>query len=243
MTKLKKARWGLVILACGVAAACRLELARAGARQAETQDPPAAQEKPGLVIENDSEMPDAYPHAQYEFRFRAHGRISSLRWKVEKGALPTGMKLEEDGFLHGRADHVGEFQFTVSVTDGGRDRAVQKGFVLRVISALSLNWKAGAHVNGGRIEGSAQVSNTTPDDVDLTFVVYAIPPNGRATAIGYQHFVLRSGTLAMELPFGESLPRGGYKVHVDAVGEVAARKLIYREHLDTPGQLQVAVGP
>jgi hypothetical protein len=223
--------------------ACQLELARASDRQAETQDPPAAQAELGLVIENDSELPDTYPHAPYELRFHAHGRISTLHWKVEKGALPLGIKLEDDGLLHGKAERVGEFQFTVSVTDGGRERGVQKGFVLRVVSALSLNWKAGAHVNGNRIEGTAQVSNTTPDDVDLTFIVYAVPPNGRATAIGFQHFVLKRGTLAMELPFGETLPRGAYLIHVDAVGEVAAKKLIYREYLETPGRLQVAVGP
>jgi len=201
------------------------------------------QDVPGLVIENDSELPDSHPHAPYEVRFRAHGNISTPRWSVEKGALPQGMKLEADGRLHGRADHAGEFQFTLSVTDGGRERAVQKGFVLRVTSALNLNWKAGAHVDGNRIEGSAEVSNTTPDDVDLTFYVLAVASNGRATAIGYQHFVLRRGTLDMELPFGETLPHGGYVVHVDAVGEVAAKNLIYREYLETPGPLQVMVGP
>lgn len=246
MTKRQRVRWvpGLaILLACAAGMACQLESARASGQQAEAQDTAAAPQEPGLVIENDSELPDTYPHAPYEFRFRAHGRVSAPHWKLEKGALPPGMKLEDDGLLHGKAEHVGEFQFTVSVTDAGRERAVQKGFVLRVTSALSLNWKAGAHVNGNRIEGSAQVSNTTPDDVDLTFYVLAVAPNGRATAIGYQHFVLKRGTLAMELPFGETLPRGGYLVHVDAVGEVAAKKLIYREYLETPGRLQVAVGP
>jgi hypothetical protein len=98
-------------------------------------------------------------------------------------------------------------------------------------------------VNGNRIEGSAQVANTTPDDVDLTFYVLAVAANGRATAIGYQHFVLKRGTMEMELPFGETLPHGGYVVHVDAVGEVAAKNVIYREYLETPGPLQVTVGP
>ena len=36
---------------------------------------------------------------------------------------------------------------------------------------------------------------------------------------------------------------GGYVVHVDAVGEVAAKNLIYRERMETPGPLQVTVGP
>jgi hypothetical protein len=247
MTKRQRALWvpGLVILvACAAGVACQIELARAGGQQAETQDAPvAAQGEPGLVIENDSELPETHPRAPYEFRFRAHGRVSSLRWKVEKGALPPGIKLDEDGRLHGQAEHVGEFQFTVSVTDGGRERGVQKGFVLRVTSALSLNWKDAARVNGNRIEGSAQVLNTTRDDIDLTFYVLAVAQNGRATAIGYQHFLLHRGTVPVELPFGETLPYGKYKVHVDAVGEVAPKKLIYREYLETPAPLEVTVGP
>jgi hypothetical protein len=129
------------------------------------------------------------------------------------------------------------------VTDGRPQQEVQKAFVLRVRSALTLNWKAPARVNSNRIEGSAEVSNTTPDDMDLTFIVLAVAENGRATAIGYQHFVLRRGTIAKELPFGETLPPGGYVVHVDAVGEVAAKKLIYRERMETPSALQVTAAP
>jgi len=55
--------------------------------------------------------------------------------------------------------------------------------------------------------------------------------------------MLTRGTVAKELPFGEILPHGGYVIHVDAVGEVAARNLIYRERLQTPGALQVTLGP
>ena len=167
-----------------------------------------------------------------------------MHWRVEKGSLPPGLRLEDDGFLHGSPDRTGEFQFTISVQDSGQPQTlVQKEFVLRVLAAMTLNWKTPAHVNGNRIEGSVEVMNTTKDDVDLTFIVLAVPGNGRAVAIGYQHFVLRQGTLTQELPFGETLPRGGYVVHVDAVGEVASRNVIYRERLQTPSMLQVAVGP
>jgi hypothetical protein len=201
------------------------------------------QDQSGLGIENDLQLPDTYPHAAYEFRFRARGGAPPLHWRLEKGSLPPGLKLDDDGLLHGSTDHAGEFQFTVSVTDGVSHRSVQKTFILRVLSAMGLNWKNIARVNGSRIEGSVDVSNTTKDDIDLTFIVLAVPGNGRAVAIGYQHFVLRRGTLSQELPFGETLPRGGYVVHVDAVGEVAARNVIYRERLQTPSMLQVAVGP
>jgi hypothetical protein len=236
----------VILLACAAGiTACQLGVARTEGRQAETQATAATpQEAPSLVIENDAELPETYPHASYEVRLRAHGGVPVLHWRLEKGALPPGIKLEDDGLLHGQPERTGEFQFTVSVRDGGQpQQAVQKAFLLRVRSALILNWKAPAHVNGNRIEGSVEVSNTTPDDVDLTFIVLAVADNGRATAIGYQHFVLQRATIAKELPFGETLPRGGYVVHVDVVGEVAARNLIYRERLQTPSALQVTVTP
>lgn len=196
-----------------------------------------------LVIQNDRELPDTYPHAAYEYRFRARGGVPTLHWRLEKGALPVGLKLDDDGLLHGSPERTGEFEFTLSVRDGGQpQQVVQKVFFLRVRSAMVLNWKNPAHVNGSRIEGSAEITNTTADDIDLTFVVLAVAGNGRAVAIGYQRFVLRRGTVSQELPFGENLPHGGYVVHVDAVGEVPARNVIYRERLQTQA-LQVSVGP
>jgi hypothetical protein len=205
---------------------------------------PAAYQDQGLVIENDSELPEGYPHGHYELRLHARGASAGLHWKVEKGALPPGMRLEQDGLLRGEPAAAGEFQFTVSVAEAGRpETAVQKGFVLKIISALALNWKAPAHVTGNRIDGVVSVTNMTSDDMDLTFIVLAVAGNGRATAIGYQHFLLRRGTIDRELPFGDTLPRGGYVVHVDAVGEVAPKKMIYRERMQTQGPLQVNVGP
>ncbi len=210
----------------------------------EAREAESPQEEHGIVIETDSELPDTYPHARFEMRLRAHGAISAMHWKVLKGALPQGIKLEDDGLLHGEPQNTGEFQFTVAVTDVRAEHAaVQKGFVLRVLSALSLNWKNPARVSGNRIEGSVEVSNATPDDMDLTFVAMAVASNGRGTAIGYQHFVLPKGTVAKELPFGETLPHGGYVIHVDAVGEVPPKNLIYRKWMETPGPLQVTVGP
>jgi hypothetical protein len=229
--------WG--IPACQVASV-DIEEQQAGLEEGVSR----GQGESDLIIENDTQLPETYPHASYEVRFHAHGGVPPLHWRVEKGALPPGIRLRDDGLLHGSPEHTGEFQFTVSVTDSGQpQRSVQKAFVLRVHSAMVLSSKNPAHVNGNRIEGSAEISNTTADDIDLTFIVLAVPENGRAVAIGYQHFVLRRGTVGQELPFGEALPRGGYLVHVDAVGEVPSRNIIYRERLQTPSMLQVTVGP
>ena len=205
---------------------------------------PIPQEENELFIINDSELPETYPQARYEVRLAARGGTTPLRWHLEKGTLPPGIKLEGDGFLHGSPESSGEFQFTISVKDNSRpEQGVEKHFILRIQSALTLEWKNPARVNGNRIEGSVEVSNKTPDDVDLTFIVLAVAANGRATAIGYQHFVVPKTTLAKELPFGETLPNGAYVVHVDVVGEVAPKHLIYRKRLQTSAPLQVQVGP
>ncbi len=233
----------LVALSMGLVA-CLPGLDNLGNESSESPEAMAApQDDHGLVIETDSELPDTYPSGMYEMRLAAHGGISTLHWRLEKGALPAGIKLEDDGRLHGQTEHTGEFQFTVSVTDAGHQRGVQKGFMLRVRSGLTLNWKTPAHVSGNRIDGTVDVSNITPDDMVLTFDVKAVAENGRATEIGYQHFVLRRGTTAKELPFGETLPHGAYVIYVNAVGEVAAKNLIHRDRMQTPGPLQVVVGP
>jgi len=226
---------------CILMAGCQFDLANAAVL---AQEPSAAQQtESGLLIEADSALPYTYPHASYEFVFHARHGVPPLRWKLEKGVLPPGLKLEDNGVLHGQPQRTGDYQFTISATDGGQPaQAVQKSFVLRVRSALTVIWNTPAHVNGRRIEGTVYVSNTTPDNVDLTFVVLAVATNGRATAIGYQHFVLPRGTQNKELPFGDTLPPGTYVVHVDAVGEVAAKKLIYRDRLQSQN-LQVIVGP
>ena len=235
----------IALLCASVMAACQVAPVRADeSTDAQSQSAPQAQSEPSLIIENESELPDTYPEANYEVRFHARGGVPPLHWKLEKGALPPGIKLDEEGLLHGRPERTGEFDFTVSATDSNNPpEAVQKGFVLRVRTALVVKWKTLAHVTGNRIDGSVEVSNITPDDMDLTFVVLAVAENGRATAIGYQHFNLPRTTVDKELPFGETLPHGGYVVHVDVVGEVARKNQIYRDRLQTPSALHVNVGP
>lgn len=230
------------LLALAVCAACQLDPARANEEPAAAEPPP--QQGNEVVILTQSPLPDTYPQARYEVQFAARGGVPTMHWRLERGALPPGLILEGNGVLHGSPQRAGEFRFTVSVTDSGKpQQAVEKPFLIRVRAGMTLNWKSPAHVNGNRIEGSAEVSNTTPDDIDLTFIVLAVAPNGRATAIGYQHFTLSPGPFGKVLPFGETLPNGGYVVHVDAVGEVPAKRLIYRDRLQTPGPLQVTIGP
>lgn len=218
--------------------------AQSGAAQSSAPQKTDGETHDGLVIEP-AELPLTYPHGPYEMRFHARGNfVPVLQWKIQSGSLPPGIKLEDNGWLHGEAERAGEFHFVVSVRDGGQPRqAWQKGFVIKVIDALTVAWKVPAHVNVNRVEGSVEVSNASAEDMDLTYDVKAVAENGRATEIGYQHFPLRRGTIGMALPFGDSLPHGGYEVYVNVVGEVAKRKAIYRQQLQTPAPLQVQVGP
>jgi hypothetical protein len=203
-----------------------------------------AQQNAGLVIEP-AELPTTYPKGPYQVVFHAQGNyVPTLHWSVESGALPPGITLEDNGVLHGEAQRAGEFQFLVSVGDSGKPKqGAQKTFTLKVVEALAVAWKVPAHVNVNRIEGSVEVSNATPEDMDLTFDVKAVAGNGRATEIGYQHFPLGKGTIGMVLPFGDTLPNGGYVVYVTVVGEIVPRNVIYRQLMQTPAALQVNVGP
>jgi hypothetical protein len=232
------------VLACALACVPGMLTRAAMAGQSTAGQSPDAKPEDGLVIEPEG-LPVTYPHGPYQVNFHARGNyVPVLRWKVEKGALPPGMRLEENGELRGEAERAGEFQFVVAVRDGGKpQQAVQKGYVIKVVEAITLVWKVPAHVNVNRIEGSVEVSNTTADDMDLTFDVKAVAENGRATEIGYQHFPLKKGTIGMALPFGESLPHGAYVVYVDVNGEIARRNAIYKEEMKTPVALQVVVGP
>lgn len=240
------------VLACALAAAMS---ARASGQSAAGQKVPPANaptqaagadnssNQGGLTIEP-QELPEIFPYAKYEVVFHARGsHVPVVRWTVEKGALPPGLRLEESGVLHGMAQRTGEFQFVIAVKDSGLPpQTARKAFVMNV-EAFNVVWKVPAHVNVNRIEGSVDVTNMTADEIDLTFDVKAVAENGRATEIGYQHFPLKTGTIAMTLPFGENLPHGAYLVRVDVVGEVARRKAIYRQGLQMPERLQVVPGP
>ena len=207
---------------------------------------PAAPSTDNTLAIDDRLLPrKTYPHAQYQFMFQGRGNfVPPLHWRVEKGTLPPGLIVDDSGLLHGQPQRAGEYHFTVSVTDSGKpQQSVQKDLVIDVVEALTLVWKALAHVSGSRVEGSVLVSNTTPEDIDLTYIVEAVAENGRATAIGYQHFLLQRGTAEMELPFGENLPNGKFLVNVDAIGEVPSRNVIFRRRLQTPAPLHVVVGP
>ena len=69
------------------------------------------------------------------------------------------------------------------------------------------------------------------DTFDLTVVIVAVAENGRATAIGYEHFPLKAGATNVQISFGNTLPHGAYVIHADAIAEIPNRNVILRQRL------------
>jgi hypothetical protein len=165
---------------------------------------------------------------------RSSGGSGTHRWRVVGGSLPRGLTLQEFGILTGYPEQAGDFGFTVLVSDG--EYEVKRKFVLKVERPFFADWARKSQVNGSRVDGSIKVSNTTGRDFDVTFVVLAVNEIGRATAIGYQRFTLKSNTRDMELPFGDTLAPGSYDVNIDVVAEEPQSRMIFRGRLVAPKQ-------
>jgi hypothetical protein len=177
-------------------------------------------------------LPDAIEGRLYYQRLEARGGEPPYRWTF-RGSLPAGMTLDSSGLLSGIPRQAGEFTFSVTVTDASRPaRSARREFTLRVRAVLTIAWTRPPAVASGGIYGELLVTNGGANSFDLTVIVLAVAANGRATALGYQHFVMPPGQQA--IPFGSTLPRGGYVVYADAITETAATGVIRRARLQSP---------
>jgi len=182
----------------------------------------------------------------YEFKLKAVGGLPPYSWQVSEGSLPPGLALFPDGSVEGTPSEVGEFRFTLRVTDGMRPpHEFQKEFVLRVITALTIDWSHAPAVNGQHIEGTVKVTNETDHDADLTVVIVAVNDIGRATALGYQKVKIPANGGEIEVPFGQevTLGYGSYNVDADAVAEVPDIYAIYRARLAPREKMVIAQAP
>jgi hypothetical protein len=189
-------------------------------------------------------LPKGFLRQPYHFKLEAQGGITPLRWEVTNGSLPEGVELAPDGTLSGAPTEVDSFVFRVTVTDSGKPVAQKKKeYTVEVVAPLVVEWSKRPRITGHRLDAAIRVSNQTGEDFDFTLVALAVNENGRATAVGYQHFTLKKNTDEFEIPFGETLPQGAYDLHVDAVGEVESTNTIFRARLAPADKLQVVQGP
>jgi hypothetical protein len=199
-----------------------------------------AQEAPRLEIPPQI-LPKAIFRSEYGASLTATGGMPPRTWVVESGNLPPGLNLDStSGLISGVPRAFGTYRFTARVTDSGLPPATATAtFVVSVVSAFALKWKSPPHATADGVYGSVSLENQTPDDVDLTFIVVAVNEIGKAFALGYQHSMVASGARQPEITFGSSLPSGIYAIHVDAIGEVAERYVIYRNHLQSDSPIRV----
>jgi hypothetical protein len=202
----------------------------------------AAQAPPLLIA--DEALPAMDAGVEFHTLLHATGGVPPYVWSVAGGDLPEGVTLTPEGLLAGRPAAPGTFTFTLKVEDSGHPaHTITKDFRAVVAASMLLEWLQPPKVHDNRIDGVVQVSNGSADTFDLTVIIVAVADNGRATAIGYEHFPLKAGAMSVKIPFGNTLPHGGYVIHADAIAEIPTRNAILRQRLQTPQPLQVIPGP
>ena len=201
-----------------------------------------AQAPPLAVV--DEAQPTLDAGVEFHVLLHATGGVPPYVWSVVSGDFPDGVTLTPEGLLAGRPAKPGTFTFTLKVEDSGRPaHSINKDFRVVVAASLLIEWLQPPKVRDNRIDGAVQVSNGSDDNFDLTVIIVAVNDNGRATAIGYEHFPLKAGAISVKIPFGNTLPHGAYVIHADAIAEIPTRKAILRQRLQTPQPLQVVQGP
>ena len=198
---------------------------------------------PPLAV-TDEVLPAMDVGVEFHMLLHATGGVPPYVWSVASGDLPEGVTLTPEGLLSGRPGKAGALTFTLKVEDSGHPaHTITKDFRALVAASMLLEWLQSPKVHDNRIDGAVQVSNGSADTFDLTVIIVAVAENGRATAIGYEHFPLKAGATNVQIPFGNTLPHGGYVIHADAIAEIPTRKAILRQRLQTPQPLQVIQGP
>ncbi len=202
-----------------------------------------AAQAPPLVIADEA-LPAMDAGVEFHVLLHATGGVPPYVWSVAGGDLPEGVTLTPEGLLAGRPATPGTFTFTLKVEDSGHPaHTITRDFRAVVAASMLLEWLQLPKVRDNRIDGVVQVSNGSGDTFDLTVIIVAVADNGRATAIGYEHFPLKAGATSVKIPFGNTLPHGGYVIHADAIAEIPTRNAILRQRLQTPQPLQVLQGP
>jgi len=197
------------------------------------------------LIINQQTAPTANLGTKFSWRLTASGGIAPYNWQIVSGRLPPGLSLSPTtGQITGTPTAVGQYPISVAVSDSSAPPlGAQTNFTLTVTSPtapspLTLDWKIAPRVQGDAIRGSAEVANHSDTPFDLTVVMLAVNETGRATALGYQHFIMPPRS-SQEIPFDGTPGAGRYVVHADAIAEVESENAIYRARKQTTTPLHI----
>lgn len=174
---------------------------------------------------------------KYQAELKATGGRPPYHWTVASTPLPAGLSLDEQkGIIFGTPESSDEFSVLIQVADSSDPPITHTKLLIASPGApLTVRWTARPHITGTNISGAVRVTNDSKDAVDLTVIVVAVNEYGKAFALRYEHLSLPSGKETPDLKFDQSLPMGQYTAHVDAVGEVPPKKIIYRDRREMDG--------
>lgn len=200
----------------------------------------AAQTESSPLVIN-ATVPKAMVGVHFELPLNATGGAHPYLWRVLEGELPPGLKLHpHSGAISGVPTTAGEYHFTIAVMDSGYPQQnVKRAFTITVTSAVSIDWKEYPAVHGNTISGSVVVANDGGQPLDVTVIVVAVNDIGRATALGYQHFIIAAQNPGQVIPFGSSPGPGSYVVHADAIAHRPGKEHIFRARKQTADPLQI----
>ena len=167
--------------------------------------------------------------------------MTPYTWQLAQGShLPPGLRLHpHTGRITGTPTAAGDYRFRISLTDvDAPPNQVQREFTLRVVAGLTVEWRNPPHVSGTWISGSLVVANHTGQPAELTVIVMAVNEIGRATALGYQHFIIQANA-EQEIPFGANPGAGQYTVRADAVAVFPGKRTLRTHKQTEEGELVV----
>ena len=173
----------------------------------------------------------------YYVPIRAVGGQRPYQWSIQGAPLPAGLSFDEDhGIISGRPTSNQPFSVVVQVMDSSEPPLIATKLLPAATTApLAVTWTASPQVSQTNIAGAVRVSNGSKDTIDTTIIVVAVNELGKAFALRYERLDLPPGADSPDLKFDNNLPSGRYSVHVDAIGEVAAKNAIYRDRRQVNG--------
>jgi hypothetical protein len=195
--------------------------------------------KPPEIQVQTRALPDAFLGRSYDALIQPLGATPPVQFALTKGSLPPGIILQASGALNGMPKTGGIYSFTVTITDAVH-KPVSTNFTIRVLDYLTVEWKDGPRLDSNTLSGSVELTNNSGETFDQTVIIVAVNEIGKAFALGYQHF--NFGPQSQQaIPYSSMLPNGVYLVHVDAVAEIPARKVIRRARLQTQQPIMINV--
>lgn len=173
----------------------------------------------------------------YKAELRAIGGKPPYSWTILQQVLPAGLSLDTTtGVISGMPQSDAQFSVLVQVSDSSEPPlTTTRLLVANAGPLLVIRWTDRPHISLDHVAGAVRVKNGSKDSVDLTIIVVAVNEYGKAFALRYEHLTLTKGMETPDLKFDSSLPLGQYTLHADAVGEVPARNVIYRDRRELQG--------